>query len=61
MKTGKRKKTPKYVEKQCWETMMMVDDELIDRVDIWHFYLFNLNIRSKVPKVAGKTLKYLHA
>lgn len=40
MKNKKRKKTPKYVEVQYWSTMMMVDDELIDRRNVWEFYYF---------------------
>lgn len=39
-KNKKRKKTPKYVEKQYWSTTMMVDDELIDRINVWEFYYF---------------------
>ena len=40
MKNKKRKKTPKYVEVQYWSTMMMVDDELVDRINVWEFYYF---------------------
>lgn len=40
MKNKKRKKTPKYVEELRWSTMMMVDDELVDRINIWQFYYF---------------------
>lgn len=40
MKNKKRKKTPKYVEKQYWSTTMMVDDELVDCINVWQFYYF---------------------
>lgn len=36
----KRKKTPKWVERQYWSTMTMVDDELVDFIDVWAFYYF---------------------
>ena len=39
-KNKKRKKTPKYAQKQYWSTMMMVDDELVDRCNVWEFYYF---------------------
>lgn len=40
MKNKKRKKTPRYVEEQHWSTFMMVDDELVDRINVWRFYYF---------------------
>lgn len=41
MKKNKhRKKTPRYVEEQYWSTLMMVDDELVDRINVWDFYYF---------------------
>lgn len=40
MENKKRKKTPKYVEVQQWSTTQLVDDELVDRCNIWHFYYF---------------------
>lgn len=40
MRNKKRKKTPRYVEVQRWSTMMMVDDELVDRINVWQFYYF---------------------
>ena len=40
MNNKKRKKTPRYVEEQRWSTMMMVDDELVDRINMWEFYYF---------------------
>ena len=40
MKNKKRKKTPKWVQKLHWSTMMMVDDELVDRINVWQFYYF---------------------
>lgn len=40
MKNKKRKKTPRYALEQNWSTMMMVDDELVDRINIWKFYYF---------------------
>ena len=39
-KNNKRKKTSKYAQKQYWSTMMMVDDELVDRCNVWVFYYF---------------------
>lgn len=40
MKNKKRKKTPKYIEKQYWSTMIMVDDKLVNRINVWDFYYF---------------------
>lgn len=40
MKTKKRTKTPRYVQEQYWSTTMMVDDELVDRINVWEFYYF---------------------
>lgn len=40
MNNKKRKKTPRFVEEQRWSTMMMVDDELVDRINVWQFYYF---------------------
>lgn len=40
MKNKKRKKTPRYVQKEYRNTMMMVDDELVDRINVWQFYFF---------------------
>ena len=40
MKNKKRKKTPRYVQEQYWSTTMMVDDELVDRINVWEFYYF---------------------
>lgn len=40
MKNKKRKKTPRYVREQYWSTTMIVDDELVDRINVWHFYYF---------------------
>ena len=40
MKNKKRKKIPRYVQKQYWNTTMMVDDELVDRINVWEFYYF---------------------
>ena len=39
-KNKKRKKTPRYVQEQYWSTTMMVDDELVDRRNVWEFYYF---------------------
>lgn len=39
-KNKKRKKTPRYVQEQYWSTTMMVDDELVDRCNVWEFYYF---------------------
>lgn len=39
-KNKKRKKTPRYVENQYWSTTMMVEDELVDRINVWQFYYF---------------------
>lgn len=40
MKNKKRKKIPRYVQEQYWNTTMMVDDELVDRINVWEFYYF---------------------
>ncbi len=40
MKNKKRKKTSRYVHEQYWNTTMMVDDELVDRINVWEFYSF---------------------
>lgn len=40
MKNEKRKNTPRYMEEQRWSATMMIEDELIDRIDIWAFYYF---------------------
>lgn len=40
MKNKKRKKTPRYVQEQRWSTTMMVEDELVDRINEWQFYYF---------------------
>ena len=40
MKNKKRKKTSRYVHEQYWNTTMMVDDELVDRINVWDFYYF---------------------
>lgn len=39
-KNKKRKKTPRYIQEQYWSTTMMVDDELVDLINVWHFYYF---------------------
>lgn len=39
-KNKKRKKTPRYVQEQYWSTTMMVDDEIVDRRNVWEFYYF---------------------
>ena len=39
-KNKKRKKTPRYAQEQYWSTTMMVDDELVDRCNVWEFYYF---------------------
>lgn len=40
IKNKKRKKTPRYIQEQYWSTTMMVDDELVDLINVWHFYYF---------------------
>lgn len=40
MKNKKRKKIPRYAQEQYWSTTMMVDDELVDRINVWEFYYF---------------------
>lgn len=39
-KNKKRKKTPRYALVQHWSTLVMVDDELVDRINVWEFYYF---------------------
>lgn len=39
-KNKKRKKTPRYIQEQYWSTTMMVDDELVDLINVWHFYYY---------------------
>ncbi len=39
-KNNRRRKTPKWVDNLYWNTMVTVEGELIDRVNIWHFNYF---------------------
>lgn len=40
MKGKSRNNTTRWVEEQRWSTLMTLDDELLDRTNIWHFYYF---------------------
>lgn len=39
-KDNRRKKTPKYAEMQYWSTMMTIDEDPVDRINVWQFYYF---------------------